>query len=100
MDSVKTNKRNEDGMSAIYNGIQYAIEQGIKEASYDRTFIGLITDVDLETNTYTIIINGHEYSGIMSMIRANISDTVVVMCPQNQFSQMFIYGKIDTTDYS
>lgn len=100
MNNVKMNKRNEDGMSAIYKGIQYAIQQGIKEAPYDRTFIGLVTDTDLETNTYTVLIDGHEYNNIISMIRANINDTVIIMCPQNQFSQMFIYGKIDTTDYS
>ena len=35
----------------------------------------------------------------MSMIKSEIGHTVVVMCPQNQLSQMFIYGEIDTTDY-
>ena len=100
MDNTQFKQRNEDGMSAILKGILYAINQGVKEAPYDKTFIGLVTDVDLETNTYTIIINGHEYDNVMSMIRADSNDTVVVMCPQNQLSQMFIYGKIDTTDYS
>ena len=100
MNQTQLTQRNEDGMSAIYKGIDYAIQQGIKEAPYDRTFIGLVTDTDLETNTYTIIIDGHEYNNIMSTMRADVNDTVIVMCPQGQFSQMFIYGKIDTTDYS
>lgn len=100
MNQTQLTQRNEDGMSAIYKGIDYAIRQGIKEAPYDRTFIGLVTDTNLEINTYTIIIDGHEYNNIMSTIKADVNDTVIVMCPQGQFSQMFIYGKIDTTDYS
>ncbi len=100
MNQAQLTQRNEDGMSAIYKGIDYAIQQNIKEAPYDKTFIGLVTDTDLETNTYTIIINGHVYNNIISTIKANINDTVIIMCPQGQFSQMFIYGKIDTTDYS
>ena len=100
MNDTKINQRNEDGMSAIYKGITYAIEQGIKEAPYDRTFIGLVKDTDLETNTYTVLIDGHEYNDIISTIKADVNNTVMIMCPQNQLSQMFIYGKIDTTDYS
>jgi hypothetical protein len=100
MDNTQIKQRNDDGMSAIYNGILYAINQGVKDAPYDKTLIGLVTNVNLETNTYTVIINGCEYNNVMSMIRAYINDTVVIMCPQNQLSQMFIYGKIDTTDYS
>ena len=100
MNDTKINQRNEDGMSAIYKGIMYAIEQGIKEAPYDRTFIGLVKNTDLETNTYTVLIDGHEYNDVISTIKADVNNTVIIMCPQNQLSQMFIYGKIDTTDYS
>ena len=100
MNSTQINQRNEDGMSAIYKGIMYAISQGVKEAPYDKTFIGLVTDTDLETNTYNVIIDGHEYTNVMSMLRVYVNDTVAIMCPQGQLSQMFIYGKIDTTDYS
>ena len=100
MNDIKLNQRNEDGMNAIYKGMLYAIEQGVKEAPYDKTFIGFVSDVNLENNTYTVIIDGHEYDDVISMIRAYKNDIVVIMCPQNQLSQMFIYGKIDTTDYS
>ena len=100
MNDTIINQRNEDGMSAIYKGMTYAIEQALKNSAYDRTYIGLIVDTNLETNTYTVRIDGHEYNNIMSTIRAYVNDTVLIMCPQNQFSQMFIYGKIDTTDYS
>ena len=100
MDNIQNNKDNENGMSAIYKGISYAIEKGIKDAPYDRTFIGLVVGTNLEMNTYTVRINEYDYTDVMSMIRTDVNHTVVVMCPQNQLSQMFIYGEIDTTDYS
>lgn len=100
MDNIQINKDNENGMSAIYKGISYAIEKGIKDAPYDRTFIGLVVGTNLEMNTYTVRINEYDYTDVMSMIRTDVNHTVVVMCPQNQLSQMFIYGEIDTTDYS
>ena len=99
MDNTQINKTNEEGMSAIYQGISYAIAKAIKDAPYDRTYVGLVTDADYETNTYTVKIDEYEYTNIMSMIKTEINHTVVVMCPQNQLSQMFIYGEIDTTDY-
>lgn len=99
MDNVQINKNNADGMSAIYKGISYAIDKAIKDAPYDRTYIGFVTDADYETNTYTVRIDEYEYTDIMSMIKSEIGHTVVIMCPQNQLSQMFIYGEIDTTDY-
>jgi hypothetical protein len=92
--------KNQKGMSAVLQGVDYLVNKQISQAPFDKTYIGLIKDTDLETNTYTVIINGYEYKRVISMIRAYPNDTVVVMCPQNQLSQMFIYGKIDTTDYS
>lgn len=100
MDNIQINKDNENGMSAIYKGISYAIEKSIKDAPYDRTFIGLVVGTNLEMNTYTVRINEYDYTDVMSMIKTDVNHTVVVMCPQNQLSQMFIYGEIDTTDYS
>ena len=100
MNSQQLNSSNEKGMQSIMKGMDYYISQNVGNASFDKTFIGLVVDTDLETNTYTVKIDEYNYENVMSMIRAYINDTVVVMCPQNQLSQMFIYGKIDTTDYS
>ena len=100
MNSQELNSSNEKGMQSIMKGMDYYISQNINNASFDKTFIGLVVDTDLETNTYTVKIDEYNYENVMSMIRAYINDTVIVMCPQNQLSQMFIYGKIDTTDYS
>ena len=100
MDNTQLIKDNDNGMKALFQGATYAIEQAFKNASYDKTYIGFVKDVDLETNTYNVIINGHEYDNVMSMIRTYPNHTVVIMCPQNQLSQMFIYGEIDTTNYA
>lgn len=99
MDNIQLNKKNDEGMSAIYQGISYAIAKAIKDAPYDRTYIGLVTDADYETNTYTVKIDEYEYTDVMSTIKTEVNHTVIIMCPQNQLSQMFIYGEIDTTDY-
>ena len=99
MDNTQLNKKNDGGMSAIYQGISYAIAKAIKDAPYDRTYVGLVTDADYETNTYTVKIDEYEYTDVMSTIKTEVNHTVIIMCPQNQLSQMFIYGEIDTTDY-
>lgn len=98
--SQNVNSSNDKGMKAIMQGINYYAVHNIKYAPYDKTFVGLVTDVNLENNTYTIKIDGYDYEDIPSTIRAYVHDTVLVMCPQNQPSQMFVYGRIDTTDYS
>lgn len=99
MNNTEINKRNENGMGALLQGITYAINQAIKNAPYDKTYIGLVKDTNLENNTYTVLIDGHEYTDVISTIRTYVNHTVIIMCPQGQFSQMFIYGEIDNTDY-
>jgi len=94
------NSSNAKGMQALMNGIDYYVNDNIRYAPFDKTYIGMVADTDPETNTYTVTIDGYDYENVMSTIRAYPKETVLVMCPQNQLSQMFIYGKIDTTDYS
>lgn len=94
------NSSNAKGMAALMQGIDYYVGGNIRYAPFDKTYIGLVVDTDLETNTYTVKIDDYDYENVMSTIRAYVNETVLVMCPQNQLSQMFIYGKIDTTDYS
>ena len=97
---MNNKNQNQKGMSALLEGVDYLINKNIYSAGFDKTYIGLVVDTDLETNTYTVKINGYDYTNVMSTIRAYKNDTVIIMCPQNQLSQMFIYGKIDTTDYT
>ena len=98
--NLELHRTNEDGMGAIFKGMSYAMAHELKNAPFDKTYIGLVIDTDLETNTYTVKIDNYNYENVLSMIKADINDSVIVMSPQNQLSQMFIYGKIDTTDYS
>lgn len=100
MDNTRITKNNDNGMKALLQGAEYFVHQSLKKAPYDKTYIGLVTNVNLTNNTYSVKINGHIYTDIMSMIRTNVNHTVVIMCPQNQLSQMFIYGEIDSNDYS
>lgn len=96
----ETIKNNESGIKALLKGNAYATKQMFKNAPFDKTYIGLVTSVNTVNNTYGVKINGHTYTDVMSMIRSYVGRIVIVMCPQNQLSQMFILGEIDTTDYS
>ena len=61
-----------------------------------------ITKLDnvAKENEHVAVSAGGWDPGLMSMIRTYPNHTVVIMCPQNQLSQMFIYGGIDTTNYA
>jgi propanediol utilization protein len=56
---------------------------------------GLIVEVQ-QNNLYTIIINGVEYSQVPSLNQAvyEVNNTVKVIIPQGQFTNIFILGKI------
>ena len=97
MNAIDTN--NDKGMSAILQGVGLLIDEKNRQSTFDKTLSGIITKTNYETNTYCVRINGYEYKNINSTIKANVNDSVLIMCPQNQFSQMFIYDKIDTTNY-
>ena len=94
MNDIKSN--NDKGMNAILKGVGLLIDEKSNQASFDKTLTGIVTEADYETNIYTVRINGYDYKNIPSTIKVSVNDGVMVMCPQNQLSQMFIYGKIDT----
>lgn len=100
MDETKIIRDNETGIKAILKGIYYNIAKMLKSAPYDKTYIGVVSGVNVVNNTYSVQIDGHTYTDVMSTIRTYNGHIVIVMCPQNQLSQMFIYGEIDTTDYT
>lgn len=90
---------NDKGMDAILQGIDLLIDERTKQSKFDRTLSGIVTNADYETNTYSVKINEYIYKDIPSTKKVNVNDSVLIKCPQNQISQMFIYDKIDTTDY-
>ncbi len=95
----KINTNNDKGIDAILQGIDILIAERHKQSNFDRTLSGVVTQADYETNTYSVKINEYVYQDIPSTIRVNVNDSVLVNCPQNQTSQMFICNRIDTTNY-
>ena len=93
------NNNNDKGMNAILKGVGLLIDEKTSQSSFDKTVSGIITYADYETNTYSVRINGYDYQHIPSTIKVNVNDSVLVTCPQNQISQMFICSKIDNTNY-
>ena len=96
---MEMNTNNDKGMSAILKGVGLVIDEKTKTSAFDRTLSGIVTKANYETNVYTVKINGYDYKNIPSTIKVKVNDSVMVMCPQNQLSQMFIYSKIDLTNY-
>lgn len=93
------NNNNDKGMNAILKGVGLLIDEKTSQSSFDKTVSGIITYADYETNTYSVRINGYDYQHIPSTIKVKVNDSVLITCPQNQISQMFICSKIDNTNY-
>ena len=94
---------NEDNkaLNALLDGISLMIDEKLKLAGFDRSVVGFITGANLENNTYTVKINGYEYQNVKSVI-GDLGTTTPCICtiPQNQMSQMYISGIIDSTNYA
>lgn len=85
---------NQQAMESILNGVNYLIDNAINIAPNDKTYVGIINSVNLD-GTYNVAINGYVYTNIPSLFTGfNQYDTVKILSPQNQMSQMFILGKI------
>ena len=87
-------------LKALLDGISLMIDEKLKLAGFDRSVVGFITGANLENNTYTVKINGYEYQNVKSVI-GDLGTTMPCICtiPQNQMSQMYISGIIDSTNY-
>lgn len=87
-------------LKALLDGISLMIDEKLKLAGFDRSVVGFITGANLENNTYTVKINGYEYQNVKSVI-GDLGTTTPCICtiPQNQMSQMYISGIIDSTNY-
>jgi hypothetical protein len=96
----KQYQNNSQGINAICHGVDYLVNQKLGSASYDKTYIGLIKESNYVDNLYTVEINGETYTDVPAVKKFNTGDICLIMSPQNQFNQIFIYGIIDTTDYS
>lgn len=87
-------------LNALLDGISLMIDEKLKLAGFDRSVVGFITGTNLENNTYTVKINGYEYENVKSVV-GDLNSMTPCICtiPQNQMSQMYISGIIDTKNY-
>lgn len=87
---------NDKAMRAILDGVDYLITKEIKDAPFDKVYTGVIKTVN-DDNTYDLTIGGNLYKGVPSMFKASFveNDTVKVVSPQNQMSNIFIFGKMN-----
>ena len=76
----------------IQRAIHTIAKQIVLDAPYDKTRNGQVVGHDINTNTYTIMLDGVKYSNIpiTDGLMANVNDTVKVVFPTNNPSQMYI----------
>ena len=88
--------KNEIAMQELQKGIDNAIKQAINNAPFDKTEIGKIVYVNSTDGTYNVELNKITYENIDTLNKMSfiINDMVKIMIPQNNYNNMFIYGKI------
>ena len=88
--------KNQIAMEQIQKGIENAVNKAIKDAPFDKTEIGKIISINSSDGTYDVELNKITYENIdtLNNMSFNINDMVKVMIPQNNYNNMFIYGKI------
>lgn len=88
--------KNKVAIEQLQQGIVIAVAKAIKEAPFDKTEIGQIKEYNSDINTYNITLNNKTYENISTIngLSFSINDTVKILVPQNNYNNMFIYGKI------
>jgi hypothetical protein len=81
--------RSDDAISVLVDTIMQMVEEYLKDAKYDRTTIGTVTEV-LGNNMYKVLIQGAEYVIQSKYTSHKKYEKVFVMIPQNNYSNMFI----------
>ena len=68
------------------------VKQRVSNAPYDKTRNVLVVGYDTDTNKYTIIVDGVQYTNvpIVSGLMAQLNDVVKVKIPTNNSSQLYI----------
>lgn len=79
---------------SIQDAIKTIVEQAIKVAPFDKTRTGIIKGIDVDTDTYFVQVDGVTYSKIRANngVKPSVGDTVSVIVPTNNPSQMAING--------
>lgn len=84
----------QNAFNELKKGIIGYVKMMVDEASYDKIVTGVINSVN--GNKCTVTINQIEYTNIpkLSNVTVTTNDVVKIMIPQNNYSNMFILGKL------
>ena len=82
--------------SELEKGIFNYVDKVVQDAPYTQIYTGVIKSFGV--NGYTVLLNGVEYPNVPSKGSFLTNETVKVVIPNNQFSNMFILS--DSTDGS
>ncbi len=84
----------ENAVNELKKGKMGYVSNMISNANYDRTVVGNIKSVNGTKST--VVINQIEYTNIpkLDYVTVNVNDVVKIVIPQNNYSNMFILGKL------
>lgn len=81
--------RNETAYNQLMQGIQQYTKECLDNGGYDKTYTAIIKSVT--TQGYTILLNGQTYENVKTIGgTCVVNETVKVIVPQNNFTNMFI----------
>ena len=82
--------------NAFVQSMRTIAESLINKAGFDKTRTGKIVTKNELTNTYSVKVDGHVYPNVKvtNDVKYNIGDTVKVVMPCNQASQLYITSSI------
>lgn len=86
-----TISQNDEAINIIIRAIEQYVDAVVREAHFDRTVKGVVTDVN--NGVYTIK-SGKETYAIPSAATYAVGDTVYVLIAQNEPSNKIIIGKV------
>lgn len=88
--------RDEIAYKKLLQGIQNYTQECLARCGYDKTYTAIITNI--VPNGYTILLNGNIYNNVPTIGgTCVINETVKVVVPQNNYSNMFILKGKQTT---
>lgn len=86
-----------DELNNFFLGVQQVAQDAVDKAPYDRTFRGVIEEINGD-GTCDVRINGRTYENIPYRTKIDIGDIVDILFPQNNPSMMFVQGSVNIVD--
>ena len=81
-------------MGYLEQGMQRYTGKQMDDAPYTTVEVGLIKNKTVDG--YTVDIHGQQYTNVLALNSVSLvtNDTVAILIPNNQYSNMFILGKL------